>query len=134
MAENLALFLLRQDLEIMTHQRDKYLTTLLSAAAKLIMEEGIKLTDSEEDIVLQEQYAAYLYRKRKGEDTGMPRMLRWGLNQRLFAQRMKPEGGESGGMILPTWCTSSTARPMPRTLTIWATRNPLKKCSASMLR
>ncbi len=37
--------------------------------------------------MLVEQYAAYLYRKRKDEKAAMPRMLRYMLNNRLFRQK-----------------------------------------------
>ena len=67
-------------------QRQAYLNQAITAAQAFIVREGINLTDSAEDGQLVEMYAAYLIRKR-AEDTGMPRMLRWALNNRLFSQK-----------------------------------------------
>ena len=67
-------------------QRAAYLTQAISAAQAFITREGIALSDSIEDGQLVEMYAAYLVRKR-ANDTGMPRMLRWALNNRLFSQK-----------------------------------------------
>ena len=66
--------------------RKAYLTQAIQAARAFITREGISLTESAEDGQLVEMYAAYLIRKR-AEDTGMPRMLRWALNNRLFSQK-----------------------------------------------
>ena len=67
-------------------QRQAYLNQAISAAQAFITREGIALTDSAEDGQLVEMYAAYLVRKR-ADDPGMPRMLRWALNNRLFSQK-----------------------------------------------
>ena len=67
-------------------QRQAYLNQAISAAQAFIAREGISLTDSVEDGQLVEMYAAYLIRKR-ADDPGMPRMLRWTLNNRLFSQK-----------------------------------------------
>lgn len=82
------LTLLQVDLGEMypSQQRQAYLNQAISAAQAFITREGINLTDSVEDGQLVEMYAAYLIRKR-AEDTGMPRMLRWALNNRLFSQK-----------------------------------------------
>ena len=48
------------------------------------MREGVTLTNSAEDAQLIIMYAAYLYRKRATNE-GMPRMLRWALNNRIFS-------------------------------------------------
>ena len=69
-----------------SQQRQAYLNQAISAAQAFITREGVTLTDSVEDGQLVEMYAAYLIRKR-AEDTGMPRMLRWALNNRLFSQK-----------------------------------------------
>ena len=69
-----------------SQQRAAYLTNVIQAARKFIAREGVFLTDSIEDGQLVEMYAAYLVRKR-AEDSGMPRMLRWALNNRLFSQK-----------------------------------------------
>ena len=82
------LTLLKVDLGEMypSQQREAYLNQAISAAQAFITREGVTLTDSVEDGQLVEMYAAYLIRKR-AEDTGMPRMLRWALNNRLFSQK-----------------------------------------------
>ena len=67
-------------------QRQAYLNQAITAAQAFITREGITLTDSAEDGQLVEMYAAYLVRKR-ADDPGMPRMLRWALNNRLFSQK-----------------------------------------------
>ena len=69
-----------------SQQRQAYLNQAISAAQAFITREGVTLTDSVEDGQLVEMYAAYLIRKR-AEDTGMPRMLRWALNNRLFSEK-----------------------------------------------
>lgn len=66
--------------------RKAYLSHCILAAQDMIAREGVILGDSTEDAQLVEMYAAYLVRKR-ANDTGMPRMLRWALNNRLFSQK-----------------------------------------------
>ena len=82
------LTLLQVDLGEMypSQQRQAYLNQAISAAQAFITREGVTLTDSVEDGQLVEMYAAYLVRKR-ADDPGMPRMLRWALNNRLFGQK-----------------------------------------------
>lgn len=82
------LTLLQVDLGEMypSQQRQAYLNQAISAAKSFIGREGVILTDSVEDGQLVEMYAAYLVRKR-ADDPGMPRMLRWALNNRLFSQK-----------------------------------------------
>ena len=89
---SLVLTLLKKDLQIMTDSRDDYLMVLLSAARDMIEREGIRLTEAEEDTILHEMYAAYLYRSRL-QPGPMPRMLRYGLNNRLLSQK----AGETSG-------------------------------------
>lgn len=87
MADWEILIALKVDLQISTETMDQYLTKIISAAKSYIQQEGIILTDSIGDGMLVEMYAAYLYRRRREENVGMPRMLRWALNNRLFAQK-----------------------------------------------
>ena len=86
---------------------DDYLASLIIPAAEAaIREEGITLDLSDiGDCNLVVMYAAYLYRKR-AESTvngnlswaaGMPRMLRYALNNRLFSQKMSESTDTSGG-------------------------------------
>lgn len=88
------LTLLKIDLQISTDKLDAYLDAMLSAAAAAIAREGITIADTAEDGMLVVQYAAYLYRKRREQDTTMPRYLRWMLNNRLLSQQM---GGAANG-------------------------------------
>lgn len=75
--------LLKIDLGIIGDVYDPLLSQLINAAKEFITKEGVTLTESAEDTQLVVMYAAYLYRKR-ATDEGMPRMLRWALNNRLF--------------------------------------------------
>lgn len=66
--------------------RRAYLNQAIMSAKDMIRREGIVLNDSAEDAQLVEMYSAYLVRKRATND-GMPRMLRFALNNRLFSQK-----------------------------------------------
>ena len=81
------LVLLKKDLQMLTSANDVYLSALLSQAASAIQTEGIVLDTSIECEMAVIQYAAYLFRKRSAEDAGMPRFLRWQLNNLLFSQK-----------------------------------------------
>ena len=82
------LSMLKVDLGISGEGYDERLGQYIESAKKNISIEGITLdADSIPDCNLVIQYAAWLWRKRiNGE--GMPRMLRWELNQRLFHEKM----------------------------------------------
>lgn len=81
------LVILKTDLQVSSPALDEYLTALVQAARGYITTEGIALSESYEDAMLVEMYAAYLYRRRREENVQMPRMLRWALNNRLFSQK-----------------------------------------------
>lgn len=83
------LTLLRIDLQISTDKLDEYLNALLEASAAAIAREGITIEDNTEDNMLTVQYAAYLYRKRREQDTAMPRYLRWQLNNRKISEEAR---------------------------------------------
>ena len=80
--------LLKADLDLLTvpKEREAYLTQQIEAAKSMIQREGITLTDTPEDIQLVVMYAAWLYRKRNTGE-GMPRMIRYALNNRVMSQR-----------------------------------------------
>ena len=83
--------MLKIDLGISTTDRyDERLTQYLQTAVKEIKREGATLsfTDSVEDANLVIMYAQWLWRKRDSGE-GMPRMIRWEINNRLF-------GGDNG--------------------------------------
>ena len=83
---------LKVDLQISTDAADsQYFLPLIQSAKEYIATEGIVLDETNEgDGMLVVMYAAYLYRSRNS-DTGMPRMLRYALNNRLFEQKGKTD-------------------------------------------
>lgn len=83
--------MLKIDLGISTTNKyDDRLKQYLQTAVKEIKREGATLsfTDSVEDANLVIMYAQWLWRKRDSGE-GMPRMIRWEINNRLF-------GGDNG--------------------------------------
>ena len=82
------------DLISVDSRKQGYLDQCLASARTFIKREGIPLSEdvSIEDGQLIVMYAAYLYRKR-ATDESMPRMLRYALNNRLFALKA---GGKNG--------------------------------------
>ena len=93
MADSDILTILKVDLQIAVNRLDEYLLALIQSARRFITQEGITLSDSMDDAVLVEMYAAYLYRRRREENVQMPRMLRWALNNRLFSQKGAVDNG-----------------------------------------
>lgn len=83
------LMIVKYDLGIANDNWDDYLEHLIDVAKAEIGREGIHLQDNAGDNQLVVMYTAYLYRKRTGERPGMPRMLRYALNNRLFAEKSK---------------------------------------------
>ena len=83
MSDEMMLSMLKVDLGIITNAYDTRLSQYLSYAKKEIGGEGVTLTSSSDDSTLIIMYAAWLWRK---GDTGegMPRMIRWMLNNRIF--------------------------------------------------
>lgn len=86
--------ILKVDLQVSSPALDLYLLVLIASARAYIAQEGITLTDTVQDAMLVEMYAAYLYRRRRRreENVQMPRMLRWALNNRLFGQKGTADG------------------------------------------
>jgi hypothetical protein len=72
-----------------TSANDEYLNHLLDAAEAAIKREGIKDDDTADYENCVIDYAAYLFRKRAGSETAMPRFLRWQLNNILMSQKAK---------------------------------------------
>ena len=83
------LTILKQDLQISTAAYDSRLNYMLNAAKEYIAREGITLDLSDVgDCFLTIMYAGYLYRgRREDKNGGMPRMLRYNLNNRLIAEK-----------------------------------------------
>ena len=80
--------LLKVDLGIKTTAYDSRLVAYLEMAQSEIQREGITLNGSIDDSQLTIMYAAWLWRRRDSMD-GMPRMLRYALNNRLFAEKSR---------------------------------------------
>lgn len=72
-----------------TDANDEYLLHLLNAGEAAIKREGIVDDDTEDYENCVIDYAAYLFRKRAGTETAMPRFLRWELNNILVSQKAK---------------------------------------------
>jgi hypothetical protein len=77
---------LKIDLGITATVYDTRLTAYLEAAQAQMTREGITLQSSVDDDTLTIMYAAWMWRRRDSGE-GMPRMLRYALNNRLFAQK-----------------------------------------------
>lgn len=77
---------LKIDLGITATVYDTRLTAYLEAAQAQMTREGIALQSSVDDDTLTIMYAAWMWRRRDSGE-GMPRMLRYALNNRLFAQK-----------------------------------------------
>lgn len=82
--------MLKIDLGITATAYDARLTQYLINAEKEIEREGADLTDSIEDQQLVIMYAAWQWRRRDTGE-GMPRMVRYALNNRIFSQKMSEE-------------------------------------------
>lgn len=84
------LSMLKTDLGIMqTSAYDTRLQDYLDNARAEITREGIVLNPEDlSDMQLVVMYAAWTWRKRDSGD-GMPRMLRYALNNRLFSQKAR---------------------------------------------
>ena len=83
------LSMLKVDLGITTDAFDACLEQYLQAAQAQIITEGAALDlDNISDMQLIVMYAAWLWRRRDTME-GMPRMLRWQLNNKIFARKMQ---------------------------------------------
>lgn len=86
---------LKTDLGIITNAYDERLGQYLISARAAITREGIKLTDSIDDCDLVIRYAAWLWRKRTTGE-GIPRNLRWQMNNRLFQEKISGTDEDAG--------------------------------------
>lgn len=78
--------MLKIDLGITATAYDERLAQYLKTAQDEIEREGAQLSPSDDiaDANLVIQYAAWMWRKRDTGE-GMPRMIRWQINNRLFS-------------------------------------------------
>lgn len=80
--------MLKIDLGITTTAYDSRLTKYLESAQTEITREGVSLNmDTVGDVSLVVMYAAWLWRRRDTGE-GMPRMIRYALNNRVLSQKM----------------------------------------------
>lgn len=79
---------LKIDLGISSNAFNDRLTAYLQSAQQAITRQGVTLTNSAEDDMLTVQYAAWTWRHRD-TGAGMPRMLRWALNNRICSEHMQ---------------------------------------------
>lgn len=90
--QNTLLTMLKVDLGIASTGYDTRLSQILETSEKAIIAEGASTLDKSqlEDAQLIVMYAAWIWRKRDTGD-GMPRMLRWSLNNRIFSEKARAE-------------------------------------------
>ena len=94
MTQEQKLIILKKDLQRPTNSNDDYLRTLLDFAVLAIQREGIRMIENDLECEMAAiHYAAYLFRKRAAETgkTGMPRFLRYELNNLLMGQKGRKE-------------------------------------------
>jgi len=87
MTDSELLTMLKIDCGITTTAFDERLAQYVEVAKSEITREGATLADTASDSQLIVMYAAWLWRKRDTGE-GMPRMLRYALNQKVFSQKM----------------------------------------------
>lgn len=82
--------MLKINLGIRSTAYDERLLQLLEASKARIREEGVQNLDEENplDAQLIVDYAEWLWRRRDTKE-GMPRMIRWALNNRVFSGKMQ---------------------------------------------
>lgn len=83
--------MLKTDLGIMTKAYDDRLGQYILSAKEMIIREGVSDLDTDtslEDMQLVVMYAAWLWRKRDNMEA-MPRMIRYAINNRIFAQKAR---------------------------------------------
>lgn len=91
--EQTILLMLKTDNGITTTAYDARFLQLIDAAKKYIKAEGATLDlTSADDLQLVKMYADYLWRRRDSQN-GMPRMLRFAINNKVLGQK----AGESNG-------------------------------------
>lgn len=92
-AKAIILQMLKTDLGISTTAYDTRFTQLIDSAQEYIEAEGASLDLTKiEDMQLVKMYADYLWRRRDSQ-AGMPRMLRFALNNKVLGQK----AGEANG-------------------------------------
>ena len=90
MNDQLLLVAVKTDLGISTTVYDDRLRSCIRTAQERIAQEGVQLNESEGDQNLVIMYAAYLWRCRSSGE-GIPRMLRYALNNRIFSAKARAD-------------------------------------------
>lgn len=92
MTEQDRLTMLKTDLGISSTGYDDRLKQILKSSEKAIKKEGVSTLDNTDldDCQLIVMYAAWIWRNRD-TGAGMPRMLRWSLNNRIFGEKARAE-------------------------------------------
>lgn len=87
------LSMVKIDLGITTRAYDERLSQFIRAGAKFIEEEGAALDFEDiQDQHIVAMYAEWLWRRRDTGE-GMPRMLRYALNNRVLSRKMRDSDG-----------------------------------------
>lgn len=87
------LTMVKIDLGIMTKAYDARLTQFIESSVKFITEEGADLDlEDVQDQHLVAMYAEWLWRRRD-TGAGMPRMIRYALNNRVLSRKMRESDG-----------------------------------------
>ena len=96
-ADLLNLLAAELDMHSLPDQRKIQLQSYLDVAAERIREKGITLDASNsEDVHLQVEYAAWLFRRRRQEASKrMPECLRADIHDRLISEKARVSDGES---------------------------------------
>ena len=94
-ADLLNLLAAELDMHSLPDQRKSQLQSYLDVAAERIREKGIKLDESNsEDVHLQVEYAAWLFRRRRQEASKlMPEYLRTDIHDRLISEKGRVSDG-----------------------------------------
>ena len=94
-ADLLNLLAAELDMHSLPDQRKSQLQSYLNVAAERIREKGITLdTSNSEDVHLQVEYAAWLFRRRRQEASKMmPEYLRTDIHDRLIAEKGRVSNG-----------------------------------------
>lgn len=80
---------LKVDLGLVTNGYDERLNEYIESAKTEIARQGATLDlTNQDDAMLVVQYASWMWRKRDTGE-GMPRMVRYALNNRIFAEKAR---------------------------------------------
>lgn len=85
MSSEALLIALKVDLGITTSAYDERLSQYIESAQREIAREGVTIGDDDGQLVIM--YAAWTWRRRDSGE-GMPRMLRYALNNRVLSEKM----------------------------------------------